>query len=285
MTLSIQDEFHLFAEELQRYLSPSILQQLAQETGFVKRKSKYGARDLAALCIWISQHVTSDSLTRLCSQLYTNTATLMSPEGLNQRFNPAAVAFLREVFTSLLKQKLCSNQSLSAHMISTFNRIRILDATVFQLPDQFATDYQGSGGSSNKAGVKIQLEYDLLSGQFLNVQLGPGKNNDKTYGTICLETVEAGDLCLRDLGYFDLGDLQTIHDKEAYYISRLKLNTRIYTKNPKPEYFNNGTVKKQTEYIQLDMTQMLSGLIPGETMEIPEAYIGQNQKLPARVCV
>ncbi|MDQ0273831.1 hypothetical protein J2S17_005780, partial [Cytobacillus purgationiresistens] len=30
------------------------------------------------------------------------------------------------------------------------------------------------------AGVKIQLEYDLLSGQFLNVQLGPGKNNDKT---------------------------------------------------------------------------------------------------------
>ena len=163
---------------------------------------------MAALCIWISQHVASDSLTRLCSQLYTNTATLISPEGLNQRFNPAAVAFYFPSHT-----KLCSNHSLSAHIISTFNRIRILDATVFQLPDQFATDYQGSGGSSNKAGVKIQLEYDLLSGQFLNVQLGPGKNNDKTYGTICLETVEAGDLCLRDLGYFDLGDLQTIHDK------------------------------------------------------------------------
>ncbi|MDQ0269587.1 hypothetical protein J2S17_001459 [Cytobacillus purgationiresistens] len=47
----------------------------------------------------------------------------------------------------------------------------------------------------NTAGVKIQLEYDLLSGQFLNVQLGPGKNNDKTYGTIWLETVEAGVLC------------------------------------------------------------------------------------------
>lgn len=104
-------------------------------------------------------------------------------------------------------------------MISTFNRIRILDATVFQLPDHFASDYQGSGESSNTAGVKIQLEYDLLSGQFHNVQLGTGMNNDKTYGTICIE--EARDLCLRDLGYFDLGDLQAIHDKEAYYISRL----------------------------------------------------------------
>ena len=110
-------------------------------------------------------------------------------KGLNQRFNPAAVICLREVFTSLLTQKLCSNQSLSSHLISTFKRIRILDATVFQLPDQFALYYQGSGGSSNTAGVKIQLEYDLLSGQFLNVQLGPGKNNDKTYGTISLETV------------------------------------------------------------------------------------------------
>jgi hypothetical protein len=118
----------------------------------------------------------------------------MSQVGLNQRFNPAAVAFLREVFTSLLTQKLCATQSLSSHMISSFKRIRILDATVFQLPDSFATDYR-SGGSSNTAGVKIQLEYDLLNGQFLNVQLGPGKNNDKTYGTICLETVEADDLC------------------------------------------------------------------------------------------
>ena len=70
----------------------------------------------------------------------------MSPEGLNQCFNPAAVTFLREVFTSLLTQKLCSNPSLSAHMISTFNRIRILDTTVFQLPDHFATDYQGQVG-------------------------------------------------------------------------------------------------------------------------------------------
>ncbi|MED1114030.1 IS4 family transposase [Bacillus paramycoides] len=286
MDLSLSEELHLFSQELQRFLSPVVLQDISRQVGFVKRSSKYQANELIALCVWLSQEIASTSLTQLCSRLEASTGVLiMSPEGLNQRFNPAAVAFLREVFTSLLTQKLCSNQSFSAHMMSIFNRIRILDATMFQLPDTFATDYQGSGGSSNTAGVKIQLEYDLLSGQFLNVQLGPGKNNDKTYGTICLETIEKGDLCLRDLGYFDLSDLKAIHDKKAYYISRLKLNTRIYIKNPEPKYFNNGTLKKQTEYIQLDMTQMMSGLPPGETMEIPEAYIGQNQKLPARVII
>ncbi|USK83635.1 IS4 family transposase [Peribacillus asahii] len=284
MNSIISNELNLFAQELQSLLSSVVLQDIAKRVGFVRRSSKYQANELLALCVWLSQEIASTSLVQLCSRLETSTGVLMSPEGLNQRFNPAAVAFLREVFTSLLTQKLCSNQSLPAYMISTFNRIRILDATVFQLPN-FATDYQGSGGSSNTAGVKIQLEYNLLSGQFLNVQLGPGKNNDKTYGTLCLENVEAGDLCLRDLGYFDLGDLQAIHDKEAYYISRLKLNTRIYIKNPEPEYFKNGTLKKQTVYIQLDMTQMMSDLTPGETMEIPEAYIGQNQKLPARVII
>ncbi|CAM4333869.1 Transposase for insertion sequence element IS231F [Bacillus albus] len=106
MNLSIQGEFHLFAEELQRYLVPHILQQLAQETGFIKRKRKYVARDLAALCMWIIQHVASDSLTRLCSQLYANTATLMSPEGLNQRFNQYAVLFLQRIFSLLVKNQL-----------------------------------------------------------------------------------------------------------------------------------------------------------------------------------
>ncbi|PFZ31294.1 IS4 family transposase [Bacillus wiedmannii] len=285
MNLSIQDELQPFAEELQRYVTPVFLEEIAKELGFVKRKRKFSGSDLATICIWMSQRVASAPLVRLCSRLHAATGTLLSPEGLNKRLNTKAVLFLQHIFSLLLQQKVCEQTQISNHFFSYFQRIRILDATVFQVPNALENVYPGSGGCAQKSGIKIQLEYDLHSGEFLNFQVGPGKNNDKTYGTICLETVEAGDLCLRDLGYFDLGDLQTIHDKEAYYISRLKLNTRIYIKNPEPEYFNNGTLKKQTEYIQLDMTQMMSGLIPGETMEIPEAYIGQNQKLPARVII
>ena len=281
----LSNELNLFAQELRECLSPAVLKDIAKRVGFVKRASKYQANELIALCVWLSQEIGSTSLPQLCSRLEASTGVSMSAEGLNQRFNQAAVAYLREVFRALLAQKLCANQSLPANLMSTFKRIRILDATVFQLPDPFALHYQGSGGSSNTAGVKIQLEYDLLSGQFLNVQVGPGKNNDKTYGTSCLETVEAGDLCLRDLGYFDLGDLQAIHNKKAYYISRLKLNTRIYIKNPAPEYFKNGTLKKQTEYIQLDMAQLMADLTPGETIEIHKAYIGHTQKLPTRVII
>ncbi len=41
-----------------------------------------------------------------------------------------------------------------------------------------------------------------IADSFLNFQIGPGKNNDKTFGTECLATLRPGDLCIRDLGYF-----------------------------------------------------------------------------------
>jgi len=69
----------------------------------------------------------------------------------------------------------------------------------------------------------------------------------------------------------------------AYYTSRLKLNNRIYLRNPDPEFFKNGTVKKQTEYIQLDLEKIMHQLKPGQTYEISEVYIGQYRKLPSRV--
>ena len=124
-----------------------------------------------------------------------------------------------------------------------------------------------------------------MSGKFLHVNVGEERENDKTFGSTSLQTIRPKDLYIRDLGYFDLHDLQNIHDKGAYYISRLKLNSRIYRKNDKPEYFRNGTLKKGSLYIQLDMEELMNPLSPGQTMEISEAHIGQYQKLPSRVII
>ncbi|OUB20004.1 hypothetical protein BK704_00285 [[Bacillus thuringiensis] serovar konkukian] len=106
MHFSIQDELQSFAEELQRYVTPVFLEELAREIGFIKRKRKFSGSDLATMCIWISQQVASDPLARLCSRLHTATGTLLSPEGLNKRLNTKAILFLQNIF-SLLQQKVC----------------------------------------------------------------------------------------------------------------------------------------------------------------------------------
>ncbi len=271
--------------ELQRHFSPSQLEELARQTGFVQRKSKYTAQDLVSLCVFLNEHVSVTPLIRLCGQLDASNHILMSSEGLNQRFNPPAVAFLQSLFSTLLQEKISTSFSLPCEYNTFFHRIRILDSTVFQLPDPYANRYQGSGGSSHTAGMKIQLEYELKTGTFLQVDVGPGKNNDGLYGTKRAETAEKNDLCIRDLGYFCLDDFEEMEGRGAFYVSRLKLNIRVYEKNEEMEQFKDGKVKKQSLYKEIDMEDIMNRLQPGEIIELREVYLGRYKKFRTRLLI
>lgn len=66
--------------------------------------------------------------TQLTSRLEASTKVLISPEGLNPRFNKADVQFLQHILAELLNQKLASSMPISSPYISIFKRIRILDS-------------------------------------------------------------------------------------------------------------------------------------------------------------
>ncbi|OOR53804.1 hypothetical protein S3E15_02954 [Bacillus mycoides] len=50
MSVSVSDELQLFAQEIQSFLSPNTLRDLARDVGFVQRTSKYQAKDLGFSC-------------------------------------------------------------------------------------------------------------------------------------------------------------------------------------------------------------------------------------------
>jgi hypothetical protein len=54
-------------------------------------------------------------------------------------------------------------------------------------------------------------------------------------------------------------------------------------KNCKPDYFQDGRIKKGTEYIQLDMEVLMSSLQTGQTYGISNAYVGMTDKVLTRV--
>lgn len=58
-----------------------------------------------------------------------------------------------------------------------------------------------------------------------------------------------------------------------------------YQKNPNPDYFQDGRIKKGTEYIQIDMEVIMNSLQPGQTCEISNSYVGMTDKVPTRVIV
>lgn len=102
---------------------------------------------------------------------------------------------------------------------SVFKRIRIIDSTAFILDSSFVDEFPGSGGTRHTVGAKIQLEYDLISGRILENYLGAEREGDKQFSDTYLAKIIPGDLCIRDLGYFDLSEYQSIQAAGGFYIT------------------------------------------------------------------
>lgn len=66
----------------------------------------------------------------------------------------------------------------------------LLDSTAFQVIESYKDIYPGSGGCSQASGVKIQLEYELKSGNLLNMQVGSGFGSDNTFGSKIRGTIK-----------------------------------------------------------------------------------------------
>lgn len=146
-----------------------------------------------------------------------------------------------------------------------------MDSTSFQLPSSYAKVFKGFGGGGSESGVKIQLEYELLSGEFLGMTADHATSNDAKYGQERTKTLQAQDLVLRDLGYHDIGDLENIAQCKAYYISRIRWNTQVYQKG------------EAGNWILLHIESLTKNLEEGETLELPEVYIGLKYKHRTRL--
>jgi hypothetical protein len=76
--------------------------------------------------------------------------------------------------------------------------------------------------------LKIQACYDLLAESFVHFSLSSFRRNDQAASPEVLSLVRAGDLIVRDLGYFVLEVLEQIQASQAYFLSRLRLGVRVW---------------------------------------------------------
>lgn len=263
--------------------SEEFLDKVARKTGFIKRTGKFDASTFAAFNIFLSHDMCDKSLVTLCAKLAANYGILMSPQALNERFNEEAVEFLQKLFNEII---LNQNEILKEHKNSLhFNRIILNDSTGYSLPSKFCNEYKGSGGSSSKSAIKIQLQYDLLSGSFLCCDFFSGTVTDSNY----LETMNSqtmpGDLRLADLGYYKIDYLKQIDSKKAFYISKLKSGTSLYKKNPDVKTRKDGSIIKSSEYTRIDIFEIIKPLAHGETIELKDIYIGSRKELKNRLII
>ncbi len=147
----------------------------------------------------------------------------------------------------------------------------IKDSVCFQVDNSLAEYYPGSGGSASKASVRIQLEYDLLSGTIVDLSLNAFNDQDAKNSITTLELVEPGDLIVRDLAYMHLDALHGIIDQYANFLCRLNSTTKVYR-------------KQDGEFVELDFGAIIKFMRENRIKQLEEIVaLGENKDLQVRL--
>ncbi len=260
---------------------PIVVNKIAKETNFIQRNRQLSAMEFLKLLFSNRANVAEKSLTELCLELFEDGVSI-SKQGLNKKFNGNTVAFLKEIFMILFAEQMkLSVKKTKINSTLDFNAIRILDGTSIKLSPTLRKFYPGTVG----AGVKIQLEFDFLTGKFMYVEIQAGKAGDSGPGMQRLESLQKGDLVLQDLGYFQYQLFKTIDEKEAFYVSRARADTMFYVDSPNPRYHRNGEVMMKYAHERLYLEDELKTMKRGETREYPKVYLGKHARYPTRLIV
>ncbi len=237
---------------------------LARETGFVQRESKLTGAIFVQSLVFGFQEQPEASLGDLIETCHDLGADV-TRQGLHDRL-PDAVAFLKAMVEQGLRV-FRHQLPLEVAVLKQFTAIRLTDSTQIALPVALRDEFPGCGGDGPEAAVKVQLTFELLTGNWEAVDWQAGRSPDQTY-TGQMVGVRPGSLNIGDLGYFAVHRFQDIDRQDAYFLSRFDLQTALFD----PE---TGE--------RLDLLEWLRA----QTKTHLETHwlVGVQEKLPCRVIV
>lgn len=206
----------------------TLAQRLARETGFVQRESKLdGARFVQTLVFTYlaNPDATLDELTQTAAAL----SVEITPTGLTQRFTAVAATFLQQVL-AVAVQRVLAADPLAIPVLEQFAGVYLEDSTIVVLPAALRELWRGCGNATDQgeAALKIMLRLDLCSGVIAGLTLHDGRVHDSPAAQP-VTTLPAEALYLADLGFFSLGRLQQIAAQDGFFLSRLQVQTTVFT--------------------------------------------------------
>ena len=189
-------------------------QALGRVTGFIDRQRALTAADFAQTLVfgWIDQP--RAPLESFAIRLD------LSAQALHRRMDPAAHAFFEALIAEALRRVYAARPTRLG-LLRRFAAVVVEDSSIVALPADLAGRYRGHGGSdpqAGRAGLKVLVRWELLSGQLLSVRCVPAVTADPTLAPTAGDLPE-GALHLADQGFFDAGRWSAYRDR--FWISRV----------------------------------------------------------------
>jgi len=207
---------------------PSIIEETAKSSGFMKRHSKLLPETFAksmSLGLLDCKNITEEVIAEKCASIQNGVS--LSKQAIAKRLKES-IPFLKELlqraFSLIYANALEDHTSL---LLNYFSDIKILDATTISLPDQLSGDYIGMGGHNAKSALKIQTLYSAIHHSITKFDITSGVTHDTNALPTMIGELTENELFLADLGYFDTTFLRKIQEKN-FFISRIKTNLKLY---------------------------------------------------------
>jgi len=245
------------------------LQLKAVESGFYKRSSKLLPSKFFDILLYSASIPGHFSLGQASCEIDERFGVSISKQSIDERFNEGAVNFIRSLFKEQLSQQLEGN--INPDFLKKFRRVRVKDATRFDLPEHLKEYFKGFGGKlTSGAGIGIQYEFDIKNGNTLDFDITDAIRPDCKDAQDKVEDIEAEDLILRDLGYFSINVLKEIIGREAYLISRLQTKMLVY----------------ELDHQEISFPELYSWMSKHKITHLhKQVLIGKDDKIPVRLII
>lgn len=196
---------------------------LSVQTGFIKRCRQIKAAEF--LVYLITESIRGCvSCNDLAAVIEAETGTMASRQAYHQRMSCACLLFFETIAAVVMNSK--ASASINSKF-RRFKRILIQDSTVIKLPSKLMGVFSGvKNASVQVCNVRIQSVFNVLSGFFTQWSIDAYSKNDSAAAPEL--PIEAGDLILRDRGYFATTEFERIITAGADFISRYKHGVALY---------------------------------------------------------
>lgn len=231
----VQKESDLQETPLENLFSEASLQKLSDECGYDKcGVKKITASALVHGFLQMFQEG-KNSMRILALKIGLLTQTVIRKESLEARFNRRTLGFALALLKSVMQCRVDimrgdqSNPQLSASILAKFGNVYISDSTCQAAPenltDMFPSSHNKAGKS--KATLRLQVIYNYTAQMFPFFEISSFRDNDQSASDNIFEVAQAGDLVIRDLGYFVLPVFAKMIKKGINFISKYKHGVNV----------------------------------------------------------
>lgn len=216
-------------QALERVLGEQV-EEIARRHGVIKRRRKFSGQSLLRTVVLTLLKNPRAKFSDFCVTA-AQFGVDVSPTAVEKRFNQSLADFLKEVWELAVVQLVAADPA-SAKLLGEFAAVWIGDSSTITLPDELEALFPGCGGTheSGKAALKLQLLWNLKTGELKPILVEPGRASDAK-SPIAHQPVEPGSLVVFDLGYFSVERFRELDQQGAKFISRLQHGTSVLNEN------------------------------------------------------